>query len=270
MLRLSQRKGKMMRQKITYKNGNCLSYVEYGDKKGYPILIQHGLIASIEDDDLFGRLIRLNARLICIARPGYGESSPYVMNSFAEWAEIVATLVHELELAQFDVLGMSSGAPYSYAIGYGLPEKTRNIYIFSGMPALYDEIALSHWPYPMAKDKTIAEMEDLARELFFSNVKADDLQRADIRDSMMHNCFGVAQDLRLRSMDWGFCLSDVKAKVFMRHSKQDDNVPFETAVRTAELLPNCRLELTETGPHFSDEALDDFIEKTIADKINAR
>ncbi len=258
-----------MRQKMTYKDGNSLSYAEYGDRQGYPILIQHGLIASIEDDDLFDRLIRQNTRLICIARPGYGESSPYVMNGFAEWAEIVAPLVHELGLAQFDVLGMSSGAPYSYALGYGFPEKAHNIYIFSGMPALYDEIALSHWPYPMAKDKTIAEMEDLARELFFSNVTAEDLQKADIRDSMMHNCFGVAQDLRLRSMDWGFRLSDVKAKVFMRHSKQDDNVPFATAVRTAELLPACQLELTETGPHFSAEALDDFIEKTIVNKIKA-
>jgi hypothetical protein len=40
-------------------------------------------------------------------------------------------------------------------------------------------------------------------------------------------------------------------------------VPFEAAVRTSELLPNCELELVETGPHFSLEALDDFVEKTV-------
>jgi len=44
-------------------------------------------------------------------------------------------------------------------------------------------------------------------------------------------------------------------------------VPFRTAVRTAELLPNCELELAETGPHFSNEVLDDFIRTTIGKEI---
>jgi hypothetical protein len=119
----------------------------------------------------------------------------------------------------------------------------------------------------MAGDKSMAEIEALAHELIFSNLTKDDLARNDIRDSSMHNGFGVAQDLMLRSKDWGFLLSDVTEKVFMHHSKQDDSVPFKTAVRTAELLPNCELELAETGPHFSNEALDDFIRATIGKEI---
>lgn len=102
-----------MKQKLAYKKGNHLAYAEYGDKSGYPILIQHGLIASIDDHDLFERLIRSNRRVICIARPGYGDSSPYRMRNYLEWGEIVSVLIEELGLAQFDVLGMSSGAPYS-------------------------------------------------------------------------------------------------------------------------------------------------------------
>ncbi len=58
---------------IQYHNGNSLSYAEYGDMNGFPILIQHGLIASIKSFDLFEPLLRLGTRLICIARPGYGE-----------------------------------------------------------------------------------------------------------------------------------------------------------------------------------------------------
>ena len=69
---------------------------------------------------------------------------------------------------------------------------------------------------------------------------------------MMNNCFGVAQDLRLRFLDWGFGLSDVPEKVFMHHSKSDDFVPFKAAIRTAELLPNCTLEMANSGPHFSN------------------
>ncbi len=107
------------------------------------------------------------------------------------------------------------------------------------------------------------DLAKLARELFFSNLTADDLKQNNIRDSTMHNCFGVAQDLRLRFADWGFCLADVKGQVFMRHSKCDEAVPFVTAIRTSQLLPHCKLELTQTGPHFSNDALDAFIRETV-------
>ena len=259
-----------MKQKIMYREGLYLSYAEYGDKNGYPLLIQHGLIASIDDDGLFDRLIQLKARLICLARPGYGDSSPYEMNSFAEWAEIVAPLISTLNLAQFDVLGMSSGAPYSYALGYGFPDKARHIYIFSGMPALYDPLVRSAWPYDMAKNTSMAAMENLAHELFFSNLTAANLQQNDLRDSMRNNGFGVAQDLKLRAMAWGFSLAEVKQNVFMRHSQADEAIPFSTAVRTAALLPHCHLELKATGPHFSVEALDDFIKETVVKHVKTK
>jgi hypothetical protein len=42
------------------------------------------LIASITDHHLFDRLLAAGIRLICIARPGYGESSPYVMANLGE------------------------------------------------------------------------------------------------------------------------------------------------------------------------------------------
>jgi pimeloyl-ACP methyl ester carboxylesterase len=247
-----------------YKIGNHLSYMEYGDRAGYPILVQHGLIASIDDHDLFDRLIHEGVRVICIARPGYGDSSPYLMESLAEWADIVSSLVQTLDLHQFDILGISSGAPYSYSLSACLGGKVRNIYILSGIPALYDEIVLSQWPYPILAGGDMSNLEGLAQELFFSHLSDRDRARNDIKDSMRNNCFGVAQDLRLRFIDWGFRLSEVKGKVFMRHSRCDSEIPFTTAVRTAELLPHCTLELADNGPHFSREVLDDFIGTTIA------
>jgi len=99
--------------------------------------------------------------------------------------------------------------------------------------------------------------------LFFSNLSAEDLKKNDIRDSMAHNCFGIAQDLKLRCQDWGFGLSDVKARVYMQHSRSDEAVPFMTAELTSKLLPNCTFEIRENGVHFSEEALDDFIRTTV-------
>ena len=247
-----------MRQIIKYKGDNELSYTEYGNRNGYPILIQHGMIASISDYHLFDRLIAAGKRVVCIARPGYGESSPYPMKNMAKWGEAVSVLVIELGISQFDVLGISSGAPYSYAIGYKLPDKVRNIFIFSGTPALYDEQVLAFWPYPIKRNATIDAMKKVAKDVFFSNVTEEDLLRNDIRDSMMNDCFGIAQDLRIRGMDWGFTLSEVKERVHMVHSKADNDVPFVTAEMTAKLLPHCQFEIRD-GEHFSEEALGTFI-----------
>ena len=255
--------GNIVKKILLYKNVNSLSYAEYGDVSGDPVLIQHGLIASINDHHLFKRLVESGARLISIARPGYGGSSPYVMNNIAEWGDIVSLLVDELQLKQFDVLGISSGAPYSYAIGYQCPDRVRDLFILSGTPALYDENVCSFWPYPVNKNASIAEMQKLAYELFFSHLSKEDLDKDEIKDSMMNDCFGIAQDLKMRCMDWGFQLSDVKGRVTMRHSRSDDAVQLITAEMTAKLLPNCRFEVRENDAHFSQEVLDKFISTVI-------
>jgi len=245
---------------VLYNHGNTLSYAEYGEENGRAILIQHGLIASIKDHHLFKRLIAMGLRLICIARPGYGKSSPYEMKNIAEWGDIVSVVVNELGLGRFDVFGISSGAPYSYAIGYQLPDQVQNLFILSGTPALYDENVLSFWPYPVNKNASITKMQELAYELFFSNLSQDDLNKDDIQDTMMNHCFGIGQDFKLRCMDWGFPLSEVKGKVLMRHSRSDNSVPLVTAEMTAKLLLNCQLEIRENDDHFSQEVLDNFID----------
>jgi pimeloyl-ACP methyl ester carboxylesterase len=254
-----------MKKSIPYKNGVDISFAECGSVNGFPIFINHGLIAGIDDYSLFERLIELNAHLICIARPGYGDSSPYVMQDIAAWSELAAVLIDHLQLAQFDVLGMSSGAPYSYALGYAFPDKVRNIYIFSGIPALFDDQVLSYWPFAVKKDATIPEMQLVAHELFFSNLSARDLDNLDIKDSMRNDCFGVAQDLKLRCIDWGFTLSEVRANTYMQHCKTDDGVPFITALLTSRMLPNCKLVTRENGEHFSKESLEEFIDSVIAE-----
>jgi pimeloyl-ACP methyl ester carboxylesterase len=260
---VSDRGGSRAARHLPFGDGNVLAYAEYGEADGYPILVQHGLIASIGDYHLFDRLIASGKRLVCAARPGYGESSPYGMKNIGEWGEIVSALVDELRLTSFDVLGMSSGAPYSYSIGHALPDKVRSIFIFSGTPALYDDRVLAHWPYESNRGASMAELENLAHGLFFANLSREDASRIDVKDSMMHHCFGIAQDLKLRCVDWGFDLSDLRPAVHMQHGVADAEVPIIAAEMTSRLLPNCRFEARKEGGHFSNELLDRFIEDTM-------
>lgn len=257
-------------QTMRFAAGHKLSYAEYGSSNGYPILVQHGLIASIKDGDLFERLASVGARVICIARPGYGESSAYEMCSIGEWGQLISDLVRVLKLTQFDVLGMSSGAPYSYAMGWVLPEAVRNIYIFSGIPAMYDDGIIAHWPFPVKKNADMGEMKKLANELFFSNLTAEDLARNDFRDSMANEGFGIALDFRLRCMDWGFTLAEVRQKVIMRHARFDGNVPLACAELTSAMLPNASLKVEESDIHFSQDTLNDFLESEIIPRLPVR
>jgi pimeloyl-ACP methyl ester carboxylesterase len=248
-----------MENVIEYNDGNQLAYFEFGNREGFPVLIQHGLIAAISETALFTRLIELNLRLISIARPGYGRSSPKVMNNIGEWGEITQVLVNHLKLSEFDIFGISSGAPYSYAIGYHFPDRARNIFILSGTPALYDERIQALWPFPINTQASLEELEKLAFDLFFANLADDDFTRNEIRDSMMNHCFGIAQDFKLRCLDWGFRLAQVSQSVYMRHSRTDESVPYLTAQKTADLLPKCIFESRQNDPHFSPAVLDDFM-----------
>lgn len=254
-----------MNKTLRIQKDQILSYATYGNENDFPVLIQHGLIASIKDIDLFTPLLDLGTRVICIARPGYGDSSPHAMKNVAEWGNIVSALVQELGLAQFDVLGISSGAPYSYSIGFQMPEKTRNIFILSGIPALYDDAVLAHWPYNVTKNARIEEMQKLAHELFFSDLSPHDLEDNDVKDSLRNDCFGLALDLRIRFLDWGFKLQEVKPQVIMRHSHADQAVPFITAETTSKMLPNCRLDVRKSDAHFSSEIMADFIHTIMAE-----
>jgi pimeloyl-ACP methyl ester carboxylesterase len=259
-----------MKRIFQYRNGNSISYAEYGNENGYPILVQHGLIASICDYHLFESLTKSGIRLISIARPGYGESSPYYMSNVAEWGEIVSILVDELRLSRFDILGISSGAPYSYSIGHKLPYKARNIFIFSGIPVLFDDRVLAFWPYPVDKNADIPSLQKLAHDLFFSNLSQEALSQNDIKDTMKNNCFGIALDFKLRCNNWGFPLSEIEQDVYMQHSKTDDQIPFAAAEITSKLLPRCHFDIRESGGHFSKETFAQFINSTILQRYANR
>jgi pimeloyl-ACP methyl ester carboxylesterase len=240
-----------------------LSYAVFGPADGYPLLVQHGLIAGIQDSPLFQRLLDAGLRLVCAARPGYGLSSPILMPDLATWGQVSAELADHLGLKRFDLLGMSSGAPYCYAIAAKNPTRVRNVYIFSGTPALYHPEVAAHWPFPLDPHARLDDMRKLAYDLFFAHLSPQEREQVDIRDSMANDCFGIGLDFCLRARDWGFPLEGVSAPVFMRHSRGDDSVPLACAQITARLLPNCRLEVKESAVHFSPETLDDFFQTTL-------
>ena len=238
----------------------ALSYSDIGSKDGYPILVQHGMIASIQDTDLFDALVERNFRVISIARPGYGDSSPIVLTSIGDWGKLIRGFVEALSITKFAVLGISSGAPYSYAIAWELPKQVEKVYILSGTPDLSDPRVQSLWPFPLNQNIKTQDLQGLAYEIFFKDKTA--FNQAEL-DSQRNHCFGIAQDLAIRVKDWGFDLRHLEVPVVFQHSRNDENVPLGTVLITQQKIPHARLKIVESQEHFSPLILTKFLNDTV-------
>jgi pimeloyl-ACP methyl ester carboxylesterase len=93
------------------------------------------LIASIADHHLFGRLIAAGGRVLSIARPGFGASSPYEMRDLAEWGRSSLSWWSSWGWASSTAFGRVVGRALQLCYRARLPEKTRRVFILSGMPA---------------------------------------------------------------------------------------------------------------------------------------
>jgi len=256
-----RRKEDMSSYTIKISKDKYIAANDFGEVDGFPIVVNHGMIASIMDEYLFDSLVKNGYRVISFARPGYGFSTAFEMENIKEWGKIVEEILEKTNVSKIDILGMSSGAPYSYAIASVIPNKVRNIYIFSGTPALYNKNVLKLWPYPLNGNVSVTELQGIAKELFFTN-GIDQSDKGSI-DSAKNECYGIALDLKIRCNDWGFDLREIENKVYMEHGLEDSSIPYSTAEITAGLLGNCVLHERKAGDHFSKELLEEFINNNI-------
>jgi len=248
---------------IELDSGVSVAVSDIGQPTGFPIIVHHGMIASICDTALFASLVDAGRRVILLARPGYGDSSPVILPNVAGWGALAEAALDALHVRSFDILGISSGAPYAYALAARCPDRTRDVFIFSGTPALYDARITALWPYPLDREATLADLQDLAHTLFFAGLSPERAQEPAIIDASAHDCFGIALDLQIRCRDWGFDLRDIGARVYMQHAIDDTSLPFATAKITASLLKHCILDERKSGDHFSHELLDTFLRQTV-------
>jgi pimeloyl-ACP methyl ester carboxylesterase len=112
--------------------GNRLEYERYGS--GRAVVLHHGLVGGATVPAEWEALaVGVGIDLISIARPGYGRSDPVPMAAIAEWSPLLAGLLDALDVGEFDVLGVSAGAPYSYAVASMLPERVGGVAVLSGL-----------------------------------------------------------------------------------------------------------------------------------------
>jgi len=97
-------------------DGRKLTYLEVGDREGPLVLHNHGGPSSRFEAHLLADSASKNRlRLLCIDRPGMGQSSPQEARSYFGWADDLVTLADALGHHEFGVTGWSEGGPWALA-----------------------------------------------------------------------------------------------------------------------------------------------------------
>ncbi|OBA88493.1 hydrolase [Mycobacteriaceae bacterium 1482268.1] len=118
-----------MPEAVTTPDGRELAYLEVGDPKGPLVLHNHGGPSSrLEAHLLASAATRNGLRLVCVDRPGMGQSSAQKARSYEGWAGDLVTIADALGHREFGVTGWSEGGPWALAAAaYIDPTRLRHV-----------------------------------------------------------------------------------------------------------------------------------------------
>ncbi|MGW3834604.1 alpha/beta fold hydrolase [Streptomyces microflavus] len=244
----------MKRTVLTF-DGVARGLAEYGDPHGRPVVLHHGLLGDAGLPAVWDTLARDAAvRLIAVDRPGYGASDPVPMAAVGDWTAHLLPVLEACGVGAFDVLGISAGAPYAYALAAGLPERVRLVWVLSGLPYVPDDAVRGRYPeeaepvwtfYREAPEAEVVARFAGAAQRMAEVFAGSPSVLASLPGLAAHGWLGPAREVRLQTRPWGFVPGAVAQPVRLWHAPADEEVPFAAAEATAALFPAARL--TEQG-----------------------
>lgn len=264
---------------IEFTSGHLLAYTEYGDPKGYPVYFFHGIPGSrlFRPPDPITE--RLGVRLICIDRPGYGDSDFQPGRRILDWPDNVLALAVRLGTPKFAVAGHSGGGPYSAVCAYALPNRVSAAAIISGIgpiDSLRDTRGMGSknrigfwvgswapwWYWRFLNWFFFRNAHRYPEKLFPDNqagsVRSDrdvlsdpkvlELCRASVREGFRQGLIGHAWEGRLLSRPWNFNLRNITIPVHVWHGELDIDTPIQMGRRIAKYIPQSKSNfLPDTG-----------------------
>lgn len=119
---------------IATKDGRQLAYCEVGNPEGPLVIHNHGGPSSRLEAHLFADAAsKHQLRLLCVDRPGIGQSSPQEARSYSGWAEDLTAIADALGYREFGVTGWSEGGPWALAAAaYIDPDRLRHVSSIAG------------------------------------------------------------------------------------------------------------------------------------------
>lgn len=271
---------------LDLKSGLRIAYEEYGDPAGEPVFFCHGwpssrTMAAILDE----AAQELGIRVISPDRPGIALSQSQPGRTVLDWPPVIAGMTEALGIEHYRVLGVSGGAPYTFATAWANPTAVKAIAVISGAPPLAGHdaavglLVVYTWLLRIYRvsPRAVRFLFTLFRPLVLHPVmKAlkplllvmqNPYDRAALsRKEAFEICYessheawksgasgasGVITDAELYAHPWGFDLCEIKVPVLLWHGKQDNSFSWKLAEAIAEKIPGCTTNFVENEGHYS-------------------
>jgi pimeloyl-ACP methyl ester carboxylesterase len=261
-------------------DGRSLSYYDFGDPDGRPVLLLHGTPQAAIGWAFADEPAReLGIRALAPDRPGIGRSSPQPGRTLTDYPSDLLALADALGLDRFAVLGWSAGGPYALACGAAVPERLTAVGCVAGSCPL-------DWPGVLAdlnaQDRRMVQLSRRAPRVAraalaasaaaarhapgltmrWSRGQLSPSERAEAErhraaladldwflDAFRQGTGGVLDDYRVYSAPWGFEPSSVRTRTTLWSGDDDSLVPLRHAQLLAEQIPGAKLEIVRGAGH---------------------
>lgn len=275
---------------IQLQDGRHLGYAEFGDPHGPLVLWFHGTPGARRQVPPVGRTAaaELGLRIVCVERPGVGDSTDHGYVRLIDWAGDVAQVADALGRDRFMVVGLSGGGPYALASAHRLAERVVAVGLLGSLVPTSGEDAAAKGIVSLSRrfNAPLSALRGPLGVVLWAMVRAGNplshlmvqsfarsMPEGDqkvLTDPAMEAMFvddltvgskvqfrAFINDLVLIGRPWGFRLSEVSVPVRWWHGDADPFVPLEQARRAAELLPDVELMVRPGESHLGDFAAAD-------------
>lgn len=265
---------------LTLRDGRVLTYDEYGDPDGTPVIFCHGFgdsrLIRNPDDELTASL---GLRIVAADQPGVGGSSPHPGRTMADWGPDMEQLADQVGIERFAVAGHSGGGPHALAIAHHCPDRvTRGVLAspvgpfdqdgFAKMLVMSDlklVVKLRHfhhvirWAYRSDIKKAQKDIgtyvETLAGEdqSDAHTLLADPAQRAmfeaGFTAGILQNEEGL-YEMTMALWNWGFDLEDVAQPFDVFYGDCDQIISAQMPAHVADRLPDATSHVWPGAGHY--------------------
>jgi pimeloyl-ACP methyl ester carboxylesterase len=269
---------------VTTPDGRNLSYLEVGDPDGPLVIHNHGGPSSRLEARLFANSASKNRlRLLCVDRPGIGQSSPQKTRAYADWAEDMTTIADALGYHEFGVTGWSEGGPWALAAAaYIEPARLRHVSSIAGgsygtfgdnwakdylskIDALGGFLALHFEPGFRLMYASLGITADHFRKTYIKQLRkaVNDYDRQILLQPDFETAFcetsaecfaqgsdGLVRDSELLYRSWAYDVRKIERRVHMWQGTDDRLVPAPINKQVADKMPGAVWHSVEGAGHF--------------------
>lgn len=273
-----------MTGKVATRDGRTLTYVEVGDPDGPLVIHNHGGPSSRLEARLFAESASTNRlRLVCVDRPGMGQSSPQKARSYSGWADDLVAVADALGYREFGVTGWSEGGPWALAAAaYIDPLRLRHVSSIAGgsygafgdnwaapylskVDALGGTLALRFKPAFRLMYASVGVAAKRFRNRYVEQVRksVNDYDRKVLLQPELATAFadssaecfaygsaGLVRDAELLYRSWAFDVSSIDRRVHMWQGLDDLLVPDPINKAVADRMPGAVWHPVDGAGHF--------------------